>query len=298
MLLVRWLRRAVWLATDVARYFATLATRAELDAYRLSRLPPSPLRLFRIVWDGVLCLLLTGSAPLRLERLVDCAIQHLLVKTLYDRRSTTIKLTAFSVNYLIYDLSPGQVLRMESLFAYNPFVDKLQFPQSYEEVLSRLSKGCCFGMSISYILHHLHGSRAFIDSAAYGVPALAQQIQLFCESQLVWTKSSTDLMTLTTKKMNQYLEKLCLRAGWIRGPQKVSIFTGIAAVEGTYLILWTKDDLRAAGHASVLVIEKDEVMLYEPNLGELRGPRKSLNSILRIVQNADSVFESFSLCPV
>ena len=280
------------------RYFAHAAIRAELDAYRISHLPPTTQRLLRIVWDGLLCLLLTGGIPLRLAKLTECAFQHLLIKIQFDRRDTSVNLTAFSVNFLVYDLSPGQVLRMEGLFAYNPFNDELQFPTCFEEVLIKLSKGCCFGMSISYILHRLNGSTMFINSAAYGVPALAQQIQLFCGFPVVGTIFSTNMKFLAAERLNSLLKKLCLRAGRIEGRVKISSFNGFTVGEGTHLIIWTEEDVNASGHASVLVIEKDEVTLYEPNIGELRGPRKSLVDIFRFVPTSIAHFEYFSLCTI
>ena len=78
-------------------------------------------------------------------------------------------------------------------------------------------------------------------------------------------------------------------------------FTGFVVGDGTHLIFWTSNDLNASGHISVLVIEKDEVILYEPNIGELRGPRSSLIEMFRIVSEAFEAFahlEYFNLCTV
>ena len=238
---------------------------------------------------------------MRLGKLSMCAVHHLFMKFLFDRRDKAFKLTAFSANFLVYDLSPGYVLRMESLFEHNPFVEELLSPVCFEELLTKLSKGCCFGMSISYILHQLHASRAFINSTAYGVPLLAQQIQLFCESPAVRAIFSSELKILATDKLNTRLQKLHLRAGRIKGPQKVNSFTGFTVGEGTHLIFWTSSDLNASGHTSVIVIEKDELTLYEPNIGELRGPRNSLIDMFRIISEAFEAFahfEYFSLCTV
>ena len=109
---------------------------------------------------------------------------------------------------------------------------------------------------------------------------------------------STNMKFLAAERLNSLLKKLRLRAGCIEGRVKISSFNGFTVGEGTHLIIWTEEDVNASGHASVLVIEKNEVTLYEPNIGKLRGPRKSLVDIFRLVPTSIAHFEYFSLCTI
>ena len=291
------LRRVFWLASDAIRVLSETAFRAELDAYRTARLPPSEHRLLRIIWDGFLCQLLRGSVPQRLASLVNCASQHLLNKLLINGRNTAVTLTSFSVNFPVYDLAPESVLRIEGLFAYNPFIDELRFPACYDDVLSAISKGCCLGMCISYTLYSLHGSSSFIESAAYGVPGLAQQIQLFVRFPVVWSNLSPRLWILSIDEINRQLRIIFLKVSSIRGPLKVESLVGCDLSEGTYLVHWTKEDPTAAGHASVLVIETNQVTFYEPNIGEMSCLRKRFTFSTLPIAFADyAYFSLLTMC--
>lgn len=278
-------------AGDLFRLVQETALRAEVDAYRTSRLPPSDARFLRIIGNCFLCILLTGRASTRLLKLTECAFQHMLMGLTFHRNTSMAKLTAYSVNFPVYGLDPGSKLKMEGLFGYDPFADVVCITD-VETVLERLSKGCCYGMCVCYILYHLHGRRDFMNAAAYGVPEMAQQIQLFCGTPSCDKNLPPSLKFLAYDRINYRLKKLCLRIEKATGPFPVKALGDRNFEVGCHLVVWNGD---VEGHASVLVVGPEEVILFEPNLGEIRESRAEFKKVVKALNAISFRYERFSL---